>query len=93
VARLNRSALHLKMIVQAARGKTGRVLLGGASGIVVSFAFALGLGSRACLGNHPGDLLFVTAQSFAPFAFIYVLPIALVVGMVGGWFARLTSFI
>lgn len=65
-----------------------RALLGGASGIVVSLALALGLGARACFGNQPKDLLFVTAQSFAPFAVIYVLPIAAVVGTVIGWFAR-----
>lgn len=76
------------MMAEAARGRTGRALLGAASGIVVSFALALGLGTRACLDNHPKDLLFVTAQSFAPFAVIYVLPIAIVVGIVIGWFTQ-----
>lgn len=76
------------MMAEARRDRARRALLGAASGIVVSFALALGLGARACLDNHPKDLLFVTAQSFAPFAFIYVLPIALVVGIVFGWFAR-----
>ena len=57
-------------------------------GIPVSLAFALALGIRACLRDHPEALLFVTAQSFGPFTVIYVLPAAIVAGIAIGCFAR-----
>jgi hypothetical protein len=69
--------------------KIGLGLLGVALAIPVSLALSLGFGVRACL-RDPSALLFVTAQSFVPFAIIRVLPALATGGFVVGSFAPIS---
>lgn len=65
--------------------RVGRALLGGLSGLLVSFAFSIGASLRACLPDRPEMILFLTFE-FLIYGIIFVGPVILI-GVIIGYFS------